>query len=260
MQPFESMPRQVARQIVGVFTDIDGTLTDDGKLSANAYLALWRLAEAGLKVVPVTGRPAGWCDAIARQWPVHAVVGENGALAFYEENGRLERIYHRAVAARDPKRLEAIRAVILREVPGARVAKDQPYRQFDLAIDFREEPPDLGLEAAAKIKAVFERHGAHAKISNIHVNGWLGDYDKLSMVKQLAAQHWGVDLDRRAARYLFCGDSPNDEPMFAFFPNACGVANVQSFKTQMTRLPKYVTRAPGGAGFAEMVDVLLARR
>jgi len=261
MDPIASLPPETARQITTVLTDIDGTLTHDGKLLAPAYTALWRLREAGIRVVPVTGRPAGWCDLIARQWPVDAVVGENGALVFYEENGRLRRFHHPDVASADVhSRLEAVRRDVLANVTGSRVATDQAYRQFDLAIDFCEEPPDLGLAAADEIRGIFERHGAHAKISDIHVNGWFGDYDKLSMFLLFAREVWGEDVTAQKERYLYCGDSPNDEPMFAFFANACGVANVEAFRERIAQLPRFVARAEGGEGFAEIVDVLLSRR
>ena len=261
MQPIRELPRDVANDLRGVFTDIDGTLTQDGKLSAEAYLALWRLKAAGLLVVPVTGRPAGWCDLIARQWPVDAVVGENGAFAFWEADRHLDCLFHPEVVETDVRdQLDEVRKAILAEVPGSRVSKDQPYRMFDLAIDFREEPPDLGLDAAEVIRAIFERHGAHAKISNIHVNGWFGDYDKLSMVEVVAQEVLRIDLAREKERYLFCGDSPNDEPMFEYFPNACGVANIEQFADKLDHLPRFLSTRDGGAGFAEIVDQLLERR
>jgi HAD superfamily hydrolase (TIGR01484 family) len=261
MLPVRGLPPAVARQIAGVFTDIDGTITAGGKLPAKAFDALWRLHDAGLRVVPVTGRPAGWCDLIAREWPVDGVVGENGALAFAEKDGALIRSFHpRAADGEVRARLDEVRAAILAEIPGARVAKDQPYRQFDLAIDFCEEPPDLGLEAAQAIKTIFERFGAHAKVSSIHVNGWFGDYDKLSMVKLFCRERWAFELDQVRERYIFCGDSPNDEPMFAYFPNACGVANIAAFAGQLKALPRFVADGSGAAGFVEIVDALLAQR
>jgi len=263
MLPAEKFPAEVARTIAGVFMDIDDTLTSEGKLTATAYTALWRLKAEGLRVVPVTGRPAGWCDLIARQWPVDGVVGENGALAFYEVDGRLQRIEHPEVAGTDAQeRLAKVRDRILAEVPGTRVAKDQPYRLYDLAVDFCEEPPDLGLETAEVIHGIFTRMGACAKISSIHVNGWFGDYDKLSMVKILAERLWQVDIADARDTYVFCGDSPNDAPMFEFFPHACAVANIKPFVEQnkISHTPRYITKAPGGEGFAEWVDILLRRR
>jgi HAD superfamily hydrolase (TIGR01484 family) len=261
MKPIAQMPAAVARRVRALFTDIDGTLTTDGRLTAEAYTALWRLHDAGIQVVPVTGRPAGWCDLIAREWPVAGVVGENGALAFYEVGGELRRVFHDGAASEASRaRLEAVRDAILAQVPGSRVAKDQPYRMFDLAIDYCEEPPDLGLAGADSIRAVFERFGAHAKVSNIHVNGWFGDYDKLSMVKRFAREVLGADLDADREAFIFCGDSPNDEPMFAFFPNACGVANVAVFAGRMKHLPGWVSSREGAAGFAEIAAVILDRR
>lgn len=261
MLPIAQFLPHDAAQLVGVLTDIDDTLTTGGKLLAAAYAALWRLRDAGLRVLVVSGRPAGWCDAIARQWPVDGVVGENGAFAFYEADGRLQRLFHPAAQAGDLQhRLAQVRHAVLREVPGSRVAKDQAYRLYDLAIDFCEEAPDLGLAAAERIRAVFARHGAQAKVSSIHVNGWFGDYDKLTMTQLFARHVWDMDLAAVRERFVFCGDSPNDAPMFAYFPHACGVANVAAFAAHLCPPPRYVSVAPGGLGFAEIVDVLLARR
>ena len=260
MLPITQMTPDIAAPIRAVFSDIDDTMTTDGKVTRDAYQAMWRLKDAGIPFVPVTGRPAGWCDCIARQWPVAGVVGENGALAFYEEAGALKRMYHPNAVDDAQKRLEPVRDAILKEVPGSRVSKDQFGRLFDLAIDFCEEPPDLGLEAAQKIKGIFEQNGAIAKISSIHVNGWFGEYDKLQMVRQFAAQRLKQDIDAAPGAFLFCGDSPNDEPMFSFFENACGVANLNAFKEQMTALPKYVSEAHGGEGFAQIIDTLLKLR
>ncbi|MEM6730347.1 MAG: HAD-IIB family hydrolase, partial [Myxococcota bacterium] len=251
----------------GVFMDIDDTLTLGGKLDPEAFRALAELQRAGFLVVPVTGRPAGWCDLIARQWPVSGVIGENGAFAFYEHGGTLKQLFHPLVLgstgadtlADVRARLDQVRDTILERVPGSRVAKDQPYRLFDLAIDFREEAPDLGLEAAERIRAVFEEFGAHAKVSSIHVNGWFGDYDKLSMSALYGTEVLGVDLAPERERFVFVGDSPNDAPMFEFFPHSVGVANVRRFEGRLAAEPTYVTRAEGGAGFAEVAHALLER-
>ncbi len=240
--------------------DIDDTITDDGKLLPQAYEALWRAREAGLRVVPVTGRPAGWCDMIVRQWPVDAVIGENGALVYYSDaKGAPQAFTHPSVAsARVRAALEEVRNACLEGVPGCRVARDQFARQYDLAIDFCEDEPRLGLEEAERIRDIALRYGAQAKVSSIHVNIWFGAYDKLSMAKLFFEQVWRAqDLFQSG---IFFGDSPNDEPIFAAFPVSCGVANIRPFVPTMTHLPAYVTEQPGGRGFAEAVSALLAMR
>ncbi len=261
MKSIDQMTRTAARNVRAVFTDIDDTLTTDGKLTSPAYEALWSLSEAGVEVVPVTGRPAGWCDLIARQWPVAGVVGENGALAFFEVEGRLTRLYHPAVAGGEARgRLREIEEAVLEQVPGSRVSKDQFARLFDLAIDFCEEPPDLGLAGAEKIRSIFERMGAVAKVSSIHVNGWFGEYDKLSMVEYFCAERWGLSLAAHREEFLFCGDSPNDEPMFEYFPLSCGVANIRDFESSLKATPTFVSASRGGAGFCELASRLLELR
>jgi len=250
------------REVSAVLADIDDTLTTEGKLTAQAYGALERLQQAGFCVVPVTGRPAGWCDHIARMWPVDAVVGENGAFYFYYANGRLERRFQQDDASRAEKRarLSAIAARILAAVPGCALASDQPYRETDLAIDYCEDVPPLPLAAAERIASLMREAGLTAKVSSIHVNGWFGDYDKLATARQLFAERFGLDLDQANRQVVFAGDSPNDAPMFGFFHNSVGVANVRRFEGLLKEKPKYVTRAPSGAGFRELAEHLLVAK
>jgi HAD superfamily hydrolase (TIGR01484 family) len=263
VKPISEFPRDEKSRIQFVLTDIDNTLTVKGRLPAAAFGAMEALRNSGIRVIPITGRPAGWCDHIARMWPVDALVGENGAFYFrYDEREkRMIRRYWKSEAERsaDRDRLEAIRKRVLDVVPGCAVAADQAYREADLAIDFREDVPPLPPASIKAIQAVFEAAGATAKISSIHVNGWFGDYDKLSMTRLLFEEAFSQDLTAIRDRVVFCGDSPNDAPMFGFFPHAVGVANVRAFADDLQALPAWVTRAEGGYGFAEMVNILLDR-
>ena len=256
-------PDRMAR-LRGVLFDIDETLTTEGRLTAAAYGALERLHEAGLLTVPITGRPAGWCDHIARMWPVDAVVGENGAFYFrYDREAR--RLVQRFLAdaeerAENRRRLAELSERILAAVPSAGLASDQPYREADLAIDVCEDVAPLPRDEVERILALFEAAGARAKVSSIHVNGWFGDYDKLAMTRLLFAECFDVDLDAERAAFVFAGDSPNDVPMFDYFPNAVGVANVLDFADRLTAWPAFVTEARSGAGFAELAAAILAAR
>lgn len=257
MRPLQSWP---AKDIEGLLFDIDDTLTSEGRLTAEAYAAMQRLQAAGKRVVPITGRPAGWCDQIARLWPVDAVVGENGAFYFLRRAGRLLRCFHdpEAVRRRNRGRLDAIARRILSEVPGTALASDQSYRETDLAVDYCEDVPALPLESAERIAALMREAGLTAKISSIHVNGWFGEYDKLAMTRRLFSEQFGVDLAVANRHYAFAGDSPNDAPLFAFFANSVGVANVLRFAGRLASEPAFVTRGACGAGFAELVEHLLA--
>ena len=264
MKPLADCPKATLAAIRGVLTDIDETVSTQGHLTTAAYGALAALKEAGLLVVPVTGRPAGWCDMIARFWPVDAVVGENGAFWMWHDRQarklRTRFVQSDGERADGRRRLEAVGADVLREVPGAGIASDQPYRLADLAIDFCEDVQPLPRPEVERIVAVFERHGAQAKVSSIHVNGWFGDYDKLTTSTVMMAELFGVDLAREAEHYVFSGDSPNDSPMFGFFPNGVGVANVRDFADAMPHLPRWVTGARSGAGFVELAEALIRAR
>ncbi|MCL4767246.1 MAG: HAD-IIB family hydrolase [Hyphomicrobiaceae bacterium] len=264
MRAVAEFPEEARRNVRAVLTDIDDTLTEDGRLPPVAYDSMARLEAAGLAVVPVTGRPAGWCDLIARQWPVDGVVGENGAFYFHYDEARrtMVRRYAKTAAdrSRDKRALEAIREAVLSEVPGAAVAADQAYREADLAIDFCEDVPALPQEAIARIVAVFERFGATAKVSSIHVNGWFGTYDKLSTSTRFLREVLDLDACADAETIVFVGDSPNDAPMFSHFPNSVGVANVVRFKDVLSAAPRWVTSQPSARGFAELADLLLEAR
>src|SRR5215471_20736941 len=264
MTPLAQCPRETLAAIEGVLTDIDETVSTHSRLTGEAYGAMEALKKAGFRVIPVTGRPAGWCDLIARFWPVDAVVGENGAFwMWHDDRARMLRtrfVQSEAERAEGRRRLETVRADVLREVPGAGIASDQPYRLADLAIDFCEDVPPLPRADILRIVKIFESHGAHAKISSIHVNGWFGDYDKLTTSRLMMAELFGVDLDTRRDHYVFAGDSPNDAPMFAFFANAVGVANVRDFAPDIDHLPRWITVARSGAGFVELAAALIAAR
>ena len=248
-----------ATRLRGLLFDIDDTLTTEGRLTAAAYSALERLHASGRRTIAVTGRPAGWCDHIARMWPVDAVVGENGAFYFRFEGGKLRKRHVDSNPERAAKRarLGVIAERILAAVPGCALASDQPYREADLAIDYCEDVPKLPLEDAERIATVMRDAGLTAKVSSIHVNGWFGEYDKLAMTRTLFAEAFDTDLDATQADYAFAGDSPNDAPMFAYFAHSVGMANVARYSGHLAAEPKYVTQYEAGAGFAELVRHLL---
>ncbi len=261
MQPLNAISTATLKKIHTVFFDIDDTLTTEGRLTAHAYTALEALKRHGIITAAITGRPAGWCDHIARMWPVDGVVGENGAFYFYFDEHAKKCVQHfladAATRLNRRAQMAQIAANILQAVPGCAMASDQAYREADIAIDFCEDVPRLPEAAVTHIRAMMVAAGLQAKISSIHVNGWFGDYDKLSTTKIFARDVLKFDLQVERAHCLFLGDSPNDAPMFAFFPNAIGVANVADTAHLLPHKPAYITQGRGGAGFAEATAMLL---
>jgi HAD superfamily hydrolase (TIGR01484 family) len=261
MKPLSEFPAAARAAVRFVLCDIDDTITDHGRLPSSSLAAMERLQQADMRILPITGRPAGWCDHFARMWPVDGVVGENGALFFRYDHGtrRMERRYWKSADQRmaDRARLDQLAQDIPAAVPGAAIAADQPYREEDLAIDFAEDVERLDDDAIARIVTMFEDAGAVAKVSSIHVNGWFGDFDKLSMTRRAMAEFFGRDIDKERNDIVFAGDSPNDAPMFGFFPNAVGVANVCDFAGKLSAEPAWVTQGRGAAGFLELADFLL---
>ena len=244
--------------------DIDDTITTDGRLTAEAFGAMERLQTAGLSIIPITGRPAGWCDHFARMWPIDAIVGENGA--FYFRYHHDTKVFHKQffndAETRQENRAQINRVAqnILQAVPGCALASDQLYREADIAIDFCEDVKPLSATDIQKIVRMMEEQGLTAKVSSIHVNGWIGSYDKLTMTKRLMAEVYECDIETEKNSFVFIGDSPNDQPMFQFFPNSVGVANIHHFEKDLIHKPAYVTELEAGSGFVELADALISAR
>jgi HAD superfamily hydrolase (TIGR01484 family) len=262
--PLHTMPLDVRRAIRGVLTDIDDTLTTNGVLPPHARASLDALASAGLPVVAITGRPAGLCERVLEQWPVAAVVGENGgvwmrrdprtgAIAAHYEHDDDERARQRAALA-------AIGARIVQTVPGAALAVEEHRRETDLAIDWSERVTPLPRDDVDRIVAMLQAEGLSTAVSSIHIHGWYGEHDKLATTRRLFAGAFGVDLGAERERYVYVGDAPNDAPMFAFFPHAVGVANLRRFLDRVPTPPAYITDGEAGEGFTQLADLLLAAR
>jgi HAD superfamily hydrolase (TIGR01484 family) len=244
-----------------VLCDLDDTLTLEGRLPSASYAALEALETTGRRIIVVTGRPAGWCDMIARLWPISAVVGENGAFYFrYDHAARkMRRRYQRSAEQRsaDRVRLNAIFDDVRRRFPDIRLSEDQPFRTSDLAVDYREDVEPVAAADVAEIVRIFEAGGATAKISSIHVNAWIGDFDKLQMSLALLREDFGVATEVAQRRVIYVGDSPNDGPMFAYFPLSVGVANIEPFLGIMRDHPRWIASQCGGLGFAELANLFI---
>jgi HAD superfamily hydrolase (TIGR01484 family) len=261
MQTLDRFPAEALRSVRGILTDLDDTLTQEGKLQPPVYAALARLKAAGLRVAVVTGRPAGWGDLIARLWPVDGVIAENGAVAFFEAEGHVQRLVHPSVQDPDmPIRLERLRQTVLRAVPGSRLATDQFCRLYDVAFDVSESLPHASEETVVALFKVLAHEGAVAQRSSIHINAWFGSYDKLAMARLWIQHLWQEDLAAQRRAWVCIGDSPNDAPLFSFFPLSVGVANIRRVAGDMPALPQYVTALPCGAGFLEVAERLLLAR
>ena len=263
MDNISTMSKQQLNEVKIILTDIDDTLTTDGRLKSNAYSALENLSNSGFIVIPVTGRCAGWCDHIARMWPVNGVVGENGAFFFsYDhQSKKMQQTYCQTPKERKENHLalHEIKKTILKNVSGSALASDQDYRHTDLAIDFAEDLATLSSNKIKEIVTIAENAGAIAKVSSIHVNCWIGSHNKLSTSLTTLEQVFGVSNSNIQNEVLFIGDSPNDSMMFDYFNKSVGVANVMDFIKELDKPPKYITLNHSGEGFVELADSLLRR-
>ncbi|MEX0607709.1 MAG: HAD-IIB family hydrolase [Halofilum sp. (in: g-proteobacteria)] len=258
---FQEARIELLRDVRVVLTDVDDTLTQHGQLSAATLDAVWRLTDAGYQVVPVTGGCAGWCDHIARAWPVAGVIGENGAFRFrLDDRGRLRSDFwtSREELAVGQRSLLALARECLAQAREGRLAADQPFRLADVAIDYAQDVEPLAPETVHAIIRTFERGGAQARASSIHVNAWFGDYDKAAMAERMLTDDFGLSAAAATEQVLYVGDAPNDSPMFERFPLSVGVANIRSALPLLDTPPRWITGAAYGRGFVEVVDALLA--
>ena len=262
------------QRITGVFTDIDDTLTTDGAITPDALAALHALKAAGFEVIAITGRPVGWSEPFVAGWPVDAIVAENGAVLLqinheysHENNlkpnqylrNKLLKSYQQsdAVRAGNYARMQQVGQRVLGEVPGTLMAQDSAGRETDMAIDhseFTQLPP----EKIAQVVANMQAEGMTATVSSIHINGWFGAHNKLEGARWVVQQLWGRELDTEMERWVYVGDSTNDQLMFEAFPNSIGVANVQRFAAQLEHLPRYISDFERGAGFAEVARAVIS--
>lgn len=263
-QNIESIPNSLCKNLQYFFTDIDDTMTHNGLLPFQSLQAIWTLFEHRVKVVPVTGRPAGWCDYFARMWPVEGIVGENGAFYFsYDRKARkMKRRYLLEEEERKhgQEKLKKIEERVLKEVPQCKISADQPYRIADLAIDFCEDVEPLEKKDIDMICQIVGEEGAMYKVSSIHVNCWFGDYDKVTCLKQFLQDRTAKHFSELQEQSIFIGDSPNDEPIFKEFTHTIAVANIKKFLADLEYPPKYITTGETAQGFSEAIDIILKKR
>lgn len=258
MRPLSFLGREEARRLRGLVFDLDDTLLDHGALSEEAYASLFRMREAGLLLVPCTGRPAGWGEVVQRQWPVSATIAENGAAVLL--GGQRGLPLERVVAPGDlPRReLVALAESLCARHPEAALADDNAARLTDVTIDIGEHRR-VAPEVVVAMRAEAEARGARTFASSVHLHLTTVREDKASGAVRALAR-LGEDPGSARFAFGFVGDSTNDAPAFAAFSTTFGVANVARFLDRFTVPPRYLAPSPMGTGFAEIASHLVALR
>ena len=264
LQPWHTCPASRLARLRGICTDVDDTLTRDGAIEPAALQALQALHAAGLPVMAVTGRPMGWSRPFAQSWPLLAIVAENGAVALKRDPAatdglRVEYLQDAATRARNTERLQAMARSILGQLPHARLARDSAGRITDIAVDHAEHT-HLSAADVERVVGLMRTAGMTATVSSIHINGWYGTHDKWVGACWALQLLQGQRLEDEVGEWLFVGDSPNDQAMFARFPLSVGVANLRHVASQLHSRPAYLTAAERGQGFAEVARAVLAAR
>jgi HAD superfamily hydrolase (TIGR01484 family) len=255
MKPLSSWPLNARQNIVGVFTDIDDTLTSKGAITPDALQALGHLKASGLMVIPITGRPVGWSLPFASSWPIDALVAENGAVALLPDGSRR---YQQDATTRQQNfaRMQSIAAQVVQQVPGCVMAQDSPGRETDIAFDHSEFHHLSSAQIDAAL-GILKSQGMTATVSSIHITAWFGNHNKWEGARWIFKELTGRDLSQELDRWVYVGDSTNDQVMFEHFSHSVGVANIRRFEKDLVHLPEYVALGDRGAGFAEMAALIL---
>ena len=259
MKSLSSWPQNSRQKIVGVFTDIDDTLTTEGAITSDALQALLDLKAAGLMVIPITGRPVGWSIPFASTWPVNAMVAENGAVALLHDatQNQIRKIYQQDLVTRTHnfQEMQRIAQRVLNEIPGTVMAQDSQGRETDIAFD-HSEFHHLSREQIQQVLKLLQQEGMTATVSSIHINAWFGDHNKWHGAQWILKDLTGRDLNQELDQWVYVGDSTNDQVMFEHFTQSVGVANIRRFENELKYLPKYISKQERGAGFAELAQLL----
>jgi len=258
MRPLTELSRDEAARLEGLLFDLDDTLLDHGRLTEAAYSALFRLRESDLRLVAVTGRPAGWGEIIARQWPIDAAVTENGAVALHRVDPGLRRIDAVGEEERRSRRIRIaeIVAAICAAHPELYPADDVGARVSDFTFDIGEQRK-VAPEIVRAVTTLARELGARTHLSSVHLHLTLDADDKATGTLRVLAQLWETDPTVARFRFAFIGDSENDAACFAAFRTTLGVRN---FAGRPTVGPRFLTTGARGAGFAEAAARLVELR
>jgi len=261
MRALSMMPPEDARGLVGLLFDLDDTVLSHGVLTREAYEAIWSLHEAGLRLVAVTGRPSGWGEVIARQWPIDGAVTENGAVHVVRDGKGVSLSFDGSateVAERRAKLEELVR-VVAKAMPGVKLTDDVHARRTDVTWDIGERER-LDASAIAELASLVVAYGARTTRSSVHLHATYERDDKASGAIRFVHDRFGDDAGAALHTWAFVGDSGNDAACFAAFKTTFGVENVRAYARVLSVPPRWVAASKRGAGFAEIAKAILSSK
>ena len=231
-----------------IISDVDDTITSNGKLKPNALEAMYKASEKGYRIILLSGGSAGWCEVYLRQWPIFMVIAESGAVMIYkDENGQ---ICYQQNPIITKENLDS-RDKLLRMIGEERLSSDQYARLYDIAVDLKK----VSDKELSDIEQMASLMGANYAKSSIHLNIWFGSYSKSKGIITFM-DLCGIDKETLKKESMYLGDALNAEEMFNLIPLSVGMKSVLDNKDKFTHMPKYIASNYGGLGFAEALNNL----
>lgn len=223
-----------------IFSDFDGTLTYNGKLSAEFFELLNLIDQNNSELIIVSGRSLSWGHFLLTHFPVKSVIMEGGGVIITKDvDGTIKEEV--LVYDEDLSLLEEATRFIKENIPGVVFSADSFGRKTDRAIEFSQTSDD-DLE---KLENYLLDNDLYYSKSNVHINFWAGEVSKAFGVKYFLNNYMPHvnELD-----CIFYGDAMNDESMFEYFSNSVGVSNIISIIDRLKHKPKIVLKGKENIG------------
>jgi HAD superfamily hydrolase (TIGR01484 family) len=251
-QPITAILPNRLQNVRLIATDMDGTLTRKEKFSSLLLHTLESLAAANFEVIIVTGRSAGWVEAIAHYFPIRGAIAENGGLFYdsYTHSSQLltdidNIIIHRQQLAQTFQLLQS-------KFPQLQESSDNCFRLTDWTFDVA----GLTVAQLEQINSICQQKGWSFTYSTVQCHIKPLQQDKAIALQQVVKKSFSA---LQPEQIVTVGDSPNDQSLFdaSKFPLSVGVANINSYRELLQYQPIYITHQGEVEGFRELAKLLI---
>ena len=234
-----------------IATDMDGTLTEDGKFNSDLLQILEKLSYGKIDVLIVTGRSAGWVQGIATYLPIVGAIAENGGLLYWSHAERPQTLANIGNIEQHRQKLKSIFELLQNKFPQIQESEDNRFRITDWTFDVKH----LSLKELEQIDRICHAQGWGFTYSTVQCHIKPLNQDKAIALEQIMHKYYP---HLKLEQIITIGDSPNDESLFSNkFPVSVGVSNILDYRDCLENFPLYVTKKPEIQGFIELAELVI---